>query len=130
MLNVDCTCLRPAPPCRLRNSALRAYSISHEAMAEQSPGKDSVTGHWEIAGLILDRPFPTFPEGFPRDLMDAFAARVGRAALGNRAASGTAIIDELGPEHMRTGRPIVYTSADSVFRDELDTAAAHQPRVR
>jgi phosphopentomutase len=90
-------------------------------MAEQSPGKDSVTGHWEIAGLILDRPFPTFPEGFPRDLMDAFAARVGRAALGNRAASGTAIIDELGPEHMRTGRPIVYTSADSVFQ-----IAAHE----
>jgi phosphopentomutase len=90
-------------------------------MAEQSPGKDSVTGHWEIAGLILDRPFPTFPEGFPRDLMDAFAARVGRTALGNKAASGTAIIDELGPEHMRTGRPIVYTSADSVFQ-----IAAHE----
>ncbi|HET7219350.1 MAG TPA: phosphopentomutase [Vicinamibacterales bacterium] len=90
-------------------------------MAERSPGKDSVTGHWEIAGLILDRPFPTFPDGFPRDLMDAFEARIGRATIGNKAASGTAIIDELGPEHMRTGRPIVYTSADSVFQ-----IAAHE----
>jgi phosphopentomutase len=90
-------------------------------MAERSPGKDSVTGHWEMAGLILDRPFPVFPDGFPRDLMDAFEARIGRGTLGNKAASGTAIIDELGPEHMRTGRPIVYTSADSVFQ-----IAAHE----
>jgi phosphopentomutase len=90
-------------------------------MAEQSPGKDSVTGHWEIAGLILDQPFPTFPDGFPHDLIAAFEGRIGRATLGNKAASGTAIIDELGPEHMRTGSPIVYTSADSVFQ-----IAAHE----
>jgi phosphopentomutase len=85
-------------------------------MAEASPGKDSVTGHWELAGLVLDRPFPLFPNGFPADLMLEFERRIGRGTLGNKAASGTAIIDELGPEHTRTGRPIVYTSADSVFQ--------------
>jgi phosphopentomutase len=90
-------------------------------MAERSPGKDSVTGHWEIAGLILPRAFPTFPNGFPRDLIDAFESRIGRQTLGNKAASGTLIIDELGAEHMRTGFPIVYTSADSVFQ-----IAAHE----
>ena len=90
-------------------------------MAEASPGKDSVTGHWELAGLVLDRPFPVFPDGFPPELMRAFEARIGRPTLGNRAASGTVIIDELGPEHLRTGRPIVYTSADSVFQ-----IAAHE----
>ena len=90
-------------------------------MAEASPGKDSVTGHWELMGLVLDRPFPVFPDGFPRDLMDAFERRIGRRTLGNKAASGTAIIEELGPEHMRTGQPIVYTSADSVFQ-----IAAHE----
>jgi phosphopentomutase len=90
-------------------------------MAEASPGKDSVTGHWELAGLVLDRPFPLFPNGFPADLMLEFERRIGRGTLGNKAASGTAIIDELGPEHMRTGRPIVYTSADSVFQ-----IAAHE----
>jgi phosphopentomutase len=85
-------------------------------MAEASPGKDSVTGHWEIAGLVLDRPFPVFPDGFPPDIMNEFERRIGRKTLGNKAASGTAIIDELGPEHVRTGSPIVYTSADSVFQ--------------
>ena len=90
-------------------------------MAEASAGKDSVTGHWEIAGVVLDRPFPTFPHGFPADLIRAFEARIGRRTLGNRAASGTAIIDELGPEHLRTGCPIVYTSADSVLQ-----IAAHE----
>ena len=90
-------------------------------MAESSPGKDSVTGHWEIAGLVLDRPFPVFPRGFSRELMDEFERRIGRPTLANRPASGTAIIDELGPEHMRTGKPIVYTSADSVFQ-----IAAHE----
>jgi phosphopentomutase len=90
-------------------------------LAEASPGKDSVTGHWEIAGLVLDRPFPTFPDGFPDDLMREFERRIGRDTLGNRAASGTAIIEELGPEHIATGRPIVYTSADSVFQ-----IAAHE----
>jgi phosphopentomutase len=90
-------------------------------MAEASAGKDSVTGHWEMMGVVLDRPFPVFPDGFPRDLIEAFEARIGRGTLGNRAASGTAILDELGAEHMRTGRPIVYTSADSVFQ-----IAAHE----
>src|SRR5690242_11093708 len=90
-------------------------------MAERSPGKDSVTGHWEMAGIILDRAFPTFPNGFPADVVSEFEKRIGRATLGNYPASGTAIIDELGPEHMRTGRPIVYTSADSVFQ-----IAAHE----
>jgi phosphopentomutase len=90
-------------------------------MAEASPGKDSVTGHWELMGLILDRPFPVFPNGFPQGVMTAFESRIGRPTLGNKAASGTAIIDELGPEHLRTGAPIVYTSADSVFQ-----IAAHE----
>jgi phosphopentomutase len=90
-------------------------------MAEASPGKDSVTGHWEIAGLVLDQPFPTFPDGFPADLIDLFERRIGRPVIGNVVASGTAIIDELGPEHLRTGAPIVYTSADSVFQ-----IAAHE----
>jgi phosphopentomutase len=90
-------------------------------MAEASPGKDSVTGHWELMGLVLDRAFPTFPNGFPAALIGEFEKRIGRRTLGNKAASGTAIIDELGPEHMRTGWPIVYTSADSVFQ-----IAAHE----
>ncbi|HYM13740.1 MAG TPA: phosphopentomutase [Bryobacterales bacterium] len=86
-----------------------------------SPGKDTTTGHWEMAGIILEKPLPLFPHGFPRDFLDAFERRIGRATLGNRAASGTAIIQELGEEHMRTGSPIVYTSADSVFQ-----VAAHE----
>ena len=90
-------------------------------MREASPGKDSVTGHWEIAGVVLDRPFPTFPDGFPRDLIADFESQIGRPTIGNKAASGIAIVDELGPEHMRTGSPIVYTSADSVFQ-----IAAHE----
>jgi phosphopentomutase len=93
-------------------------------MAEASPGKDSVTGHWELMGLVLDRPFPVFPDGFPPDVMAAFERLIGRRTLGNKAASGTAIIDELGPEHVRTGFPIVYTSADSVFQ-----IAAHEEVV-
>jgi phosphopentomutase len=93
-------------------------------MAEASPGKDSVTGHWELAGLVLDRPFPVFPNGFPRELMAEFERRIGRGTLGNKAASGTAIIDELGPAHLETGKPIVYTSADSVFQ-----IAAHEDVV-
>jgi phosphopentomutase len=93
-------------------------------MAEASPGKDSVTGHWELMGLVLARPFPVFPNGFPPDLIHAFEARVGRGTLGNKAASGTVIIDELGPEHIATGKLIVYTSADSVFQ-----IAAHEDVV-
>src|SRR3954453_18085866 len=90
-------------------------------MAERSAGKDSVTGHWEMMGIVLDRAFPTFPHGFPRELIDRFEARIGRASIGNVVASGTEIIDRLGPEHMRPGAPIVYTSADSVFQ-----IAAHE----
>jgi phosphopentomutase len=85
-------------------------------MVERSPGKDTTTGHWEIAGVNLDRAFPTYPDGFPREVMDPFEAAIGERALGNVAASGTEIIDRLGVEHMATGRPIVYTSADSVFQ--------------
>jgi phosphopentomutase len=90
-------------------------------MAEASPGKDSVTGHWEIAGVVLDRPFPTFPSGFPVGVIDEFERRIGRGSLGNVVASGTEIIERLGDEHVRTGKPIVYTSADSVFQ-----VAAHE----
>jgi phosphopentomutase len=90
-------------------------------MAERSAGKDSVTGHWELAGIVLERAFPTFPHGFPPEVIAEFERRIERRTIGNYAASGTAIIDELGPEHMRTASPIVYTSADSVFQ-----IAAHE----
>jgi phosphopentomutase len=90
-------------------------------MAEASAGKDSVTGHWEMMGVVLDRPFPVFPDGFPHSIVDDFARLTGRAVIGNKAASGTQIIDELGPDHLRTGALIVYTSADSVFQ-----IAAHE----
>jgi len=86
-----------------------------------SPGKDTTTGHWEMAGIHLDKPFPVYPRGFPREIMDPFERRIGRHALGNKPASGTEIIKELGAQHMRTGSPIVYTSADSVFQ-----IAAHE----
>jgi phosphopentomutase len=85
-------------------------------MAERSAGKDTTTGHWEMMGVVLDKPFPTYPDGFPPEVIDAFAAAVGRQVLGNRPASGTEIIKELGAEHLATGNPIVYTSADSVFQ--------------
>jgi phosphopentomutase len=90
-------------------------------MAEASPGKDSVTGHWELMGLVLDRAFPVFSDGFPSGLIREFERRIGRETLGNKAASGTAIIEELGSLHIETGKPIVYTSADSVFQ-----IAAHE----
>jgi phosphopentomutase len=93
-------------------------------MAEASPGKDSVTGHWEMMGIVLERAFPTFPDGFSAAILSEFSRRTGRGVLGNKAASGTAIIDELGAEHMRTGALIVYTSADSVFQ-----IAAHETIV-
>ena len=86
-----------------------------------SPGKDTTTGHWEMVGIHLDRPFPLYPHGFPPEVMNQFERRIGRSTLGNKAASGTEILKELGPEHMRTGSPIVYTSADSVFQ-----IAAHE----
>ena len=86
-----------------------------------SPGKDTTAGHWEMAGIILDRPFPTYPHGFPPEIIDRFERAIGRRTLGNYPASGTEIIKQLGEEHMKTGRPIVYTSGDSVFQ-----IAAHE----
>jgi phosphopentomutase len=86
-----------------------------------SPGKDTTTGHWEMVGIHLKKPFPLFPNGFPAEVMGEFESRIGRKAIGNKSASGTEIIKELGAEHMRTGSPIVYTSADSVFQ-----IAAHE----
>jgi len=93
-------------------------------MAEASAGKDSVTGHWEMMGIVLDRAFPTFPNGFSRQIIEEFSRRTGRGVIGNKAASGTQIIDELGAEHIQTGALIVYTSADSVFQ-----IAAHEEIV-
>ncbi len=90
-------------------------------MAERSRGKDTTTGHWELMGLITEQPFPVYPRGFPPDLIERFEQAIGRRVLGNKVASGTEIIDELGEEHVKTGRPIVYTSADSVFQ-----IAAHE----
>ncbi|MGI6125233.1 MAG: phosphopentomutase [Acetivibrionales bacterium] len=90
-------------------------------LGEVSKGKDTTTGHWEIAGIVLDSAFPTYPDGFPDEVIDAFEKAVGRKCIGNYPASGTAIIEELGEEHMKTGYPIVYTSADSVFQ-----IAAHE----
>ncbi len=94
---------------------------SYGRMAEKSPGKDTTTGHWEIAGLVLDRPFPTYPEGFPDEVIKEFEEAAGVKTLGNVAASGTEIINRLGDQHVKTGYPIVYTSADSVFQ-----IAAHE----
>jgi phosphopentomutase len=93
-------------------------------LREKSRGKDTITGHWEMAGIVIDVPFPTYPDGFPPDVIDAFTSITGKVPLGNMPASGTEIIDELGPEHQRTGRPILYTSADSVFQ-----VAAHEETV-
>jgi len=85
-------------------------------MAPRSKGKDTVSGHWEMMGVILTRPFPTYPKGFSSEVIKEFESRIGRGTLGNKPASGTEIIKELGMEHLRTGKPIVYTSADSVFQ--------------
>ena len=90
-------------------------------MAEKSAGKDSTVGHWELMGVVSPRPLPTYPNGFPPEVIAEYERRIGRKTLGNKAISGTVIIAELGEEHMRTGRPIVYTSADSVFQ-----VAAHE----
>ncbi len=94
---------------------------SYGRMAEAATGKDSTTGHWEITGFVLHKPLPTYPHGFPASLVKQFEKAIGREVLANKPASGTEIIKELGEEHMRTGRPILYTSADSVFQ-----LAAHQ----
>jgi phosphopentomutase len=102
----------------------RASSGAWGKMIPRSAGKDSTTGHWEIAGVQLERPFPTYPNGFPKEIVSAFETRVGRQTIGNIAASGTAVIDRFGPEHQQTGALILYTSADSVFQ-----LAAHEEVV-
>lgn len=107
---------------RLKPAAAPAGAFGRCALA--SPGKDTTTGHWEMVGIHLEKPFPLYPHGFPRDIMDEFETRIGRRAIGNCAASGTEIIERLGEEHMRTGYPIVYTSADSVFQ-----IAAHEEMI-
>lgn len=97
---------------------------SYGRMREASPGKDTATGHWEMCGVTLERPFPTFPNGFPKEMMERFVQETGYGWLGGTPASGTGILDELGEEHLSTGRLIVYTSADSVFQ-----IAAHEDAV-
>ncbi len=109
--------IRPFP--HLTPAAEPAACYGRCALA--SPGKDTTTGHWELAGIVLEKPFPLYPNGFPPELMREFERRTGRGTLGNKPASGTEIIRELGEEHMRTGKPIIYTSADSVFQ-----IAAHE----
>ncbi len=99
-------------------------AASYGRMAERSPGKDSTTGHWELGGLVLDAPFPTYPNGFPADVVEPFQEAIGVGVLGNVAASGTEIIQRLGDEHVAGGKPILYTSADSVFQ-----LAAHEAVV-
>lgn len=96
-------------------------AASYGKLAEISRGKDTTTGHWEMMGIISKDPFPTYPNGFPREVIDAFERAIGRKVLGNVVASGTEIIKKLGMEHIKTGKPIVYTSADSVFQ-----VAAHE----
>ncbi len=96
-------------------------TAAYGRMAEVSAGKDTTTGHWEMMGLVVEEPFRTYPNGFPPEIVREYEKRIGRKTLGNKAASGTVILDELGEEHMRTGAPIVYTSADSVFQ-----VAAHE----
>jgi len=96
-------------------------SAAYGKMAEVSSGKDTTTGHWELMGIHMHRPFPVYPDGFPADVMNRYEAETGRGWLGNVPASGTVIIDELGAEHLATGKTIVYTSADSVFQ-----IAAHE----
>ncbi len=89
---------------------------AHGRLTEASAGKDTTTGHWEMMGVVLDRAFPLYPHGFPPEIIEPFQERIGRTVLGNVPASGTEIIAELGEDHLRTGRPIVYTSGDSVFQ--------------
>src|SRR5256714_1312280 len=102
-------------------SAVDAPSGCFGKGATRSPGKDTTTGHWEMAGIWLEQPFPVYKNGFPRDLIEQFERAIRRKTLGNKPASGTEILEELGAEHVRTGFPIVYTSGDSVFQ-----IAAHE----
>ena len=104
--------------------ARAAPGSGHGRATERSAGKDTTTGHWEMMGVELDEPFPLYPNGFPPEVIEPFEAAVGRRVLGNKPASGTEIINELGAEHLTSGRPIVYTSGDSVFQ-----IAAHKAVV-
>jgi phosphopentomutase len=115
--------LRGVAPLAARGGSARPRGAFGK-LRERSAGKDTTTGHWELCGLQVDTAFPTYPEGFPDEMIARFRAAVGRDVLGNKPASGTAILDELGPEHLRTGALIVYTSADSVFQ-----IAAHEDVV-
>jgi phosphopentomutase len=110
-------CIYPIPGVNCCDEPIASYG----KMAELSPGKDSTTGHWELGGLVLNKPFPTYPNGFPKEVIDIFTIKTGLKILGNYPSSGTEIIKALGEEHIKTGRPIIYTSADSVFQ-----IAAHQ----
>jgi len=112
--------IRPIAGVKAAAAPRAAYGLMRPASA----GKDSTTGHWEICGLTVSRPFPTYPGGFPADVLAEFSRRTGRGVLGNKPASGTAIIAELGERHLSTGDWIVYTSADSVFQ-----VAAHEEKV-
>lgn len=109
--------------------AVEAPKGCYGKMAELSKGKDTTTGHWEIAGIKTDIPFKTYPQGFPADFMEAFEKAIGVGCIGNYPASGTAIIEELGPEHEATGKPIVYTSADSVLQIAANTAVIPLKRL-
>jgi len=102
---------------------------SYGRLTPQSPGKDSTTGHWELAGLVLDRAFPLFPDGFPAELVKEFEQAAGVSVIGNAAASGTEIIARLGEEHLRTGKLILYTSADSVFQLAAHESICSVPRL-
>lgn len=113
----------------LREPPVASPTAAYGRMVERSKGKDSVTGHWELMGLVLERAFPTFPDGFPQDVIDEFERRIGRRSIGNVVASGTAIIDHMGAEHMETGYPIVYTSADSVFQIAAHEAIVPVPQL-
>ena len=112
-------CCRPLPGMACANP-----TAAHGIAIPSSSGKDSTTGHWELCGVVLDKPFPLHPEGFPQQIVAEFEAATGRGVLGNKAASGTQIIEELGAQHLETGSWIVYTSADSVFQ-----IAAHEQRI-
>lgn len=102
-------------------SKVESTTGCYARFAEMSDGKDTTTGHWEMAGIYSEKPFQTYPKGFPKEIVDTFESAIGRKIIGNKPASGTAILDELGEEHVNTGKPIVYTSADSVFQ-----IAAHE----
>jgi phosphopentomutase len=101
--------------------SVKSPRASYGKGATQSPGKDTTTGHWEMAGILLAQAFPVYPQGFPPEVIEEFERRIGRKIIGNKPASGTEILKELGEEHVRTGKPIVYTSGDSVFQ-----VAAHE----